>query len=333
MRANEYCVAGTVFSQLDRSFREWYRLLLPARRVATYHEGMTIEGLQNYLGARMPLVLGPYQYFRLLRKVFALVFLATLVIHLLVEGERELLAMFAHAVTIGIVYVIAVGLATTILYLVSGSAENCRVWLVWLASLTSFAFGYYFLPVDEWFFGLTNIVVDGHASQMRLSQLLPFWFVLTYIFIQPYLNEGLKSELSRLREINGMLEHRRSERMKAAPSRIHFESGRTGFTLDADAIRNVVVDDHYCYVHYRSQQGYTKRDLAMPLRDVRELLSGNFLQVHRSHIVNLNFIKAIRRRKRAIRVILDGDYEVPVSRHRLDEVLPQIRRQTESGSR
>ena len=301
--------------------------------MATYHERMTIEGLQNYLGARMPLVLDPYRYFRLLRTVFVLVFLATLVIHLLVEGGGDFLAMLTHAVTIGIIYVIAAGLATIILYVVSGSAENCRVWHVWLASLTSFAFGYYFLPVDEWLFWLTNIVVDGHANQMRLSQLLPFWFVLTYLFIQPYLNKGLKSELSRLREINRMLEQRQPALTEAAPSRIRFESGRNGFTLEADAIRNVVVDDHYCYVHYRYQQGYAKRDLAMPLRDVRKLLPGEFLQVHRSHIVNLDFIKAIRRRKRAIRVILDGDYEVPVSRHRLDEVLPQIRRQTEPGGR
>ena len=40
--------------------------------------------------------------------MFALVFLTTLVIHLLVEQEQVLLTMLAHAVMIGLVYVVIV---------------------------------------------------------------------------------------------------------------------------------------------------------------------------------------------------------------------------------
>ena len=108
---------------------------------------------------------------------------------------------------------------------------------------------------------------------------------------------------------------------------IRFESGRTEFTLNANTIRNVVVEDHYCYVHYQYGGGYVKRDLAMPLRDVLALLPSDFVRVHRSHVVNLEHIVCINRRNRSIRVILDGDYEVPVSRHRLEEVLPSLRQQ------
>ena len=108
---------------------------------------------------------------------------------------------------------------------------------------------------------------------------------------------------------------------------IRFESGKTTFVLEAGSIRNIAVDDHYCYVHYRHNDRYTKRDLAMPLRDVLALLPPEFVQVHRSHIVNVRSIRSVKRKNRAIRLVLDDGFQVPVSRHRLDQVLPLIRQQ------
>ena len=107
---------------------------------------------------------------------------------------------------------------------------------------------------------------------------------------------------------------------------IRFHSGKTEFVLDAASVRNIAVDDHYCYVHFRHGDGYAKRDLAMPLRDLSALLPDNFVQVHRSHIVNLRYVQAVKRRKRSVRLVLPGEFEVPVSRYRLDEVLPRLRR-------
>lgn len=291
---------------------------------------MTIEGLQNYLGARLPLALNAKQHFRLLRTVFVLVCVATAVVHLLVEREYELVTALVHAVTIGLIYVIAVGLVTALLYAVRDSVRDIRVWHVWIVSLTSFVLGHYFLPIDGLIAWLLGVAAHAHDDQMTISQLLPVWVLLTYIFIQPYLNAGLRLELSRLRDINTLLRQHHSDPAPPSSPRIRFEAGRTDFTLSADAIRNVVVDDHYCYVHYRHNGGYAKRDLAMPLRDVRALLPDGFLHVHRSHIVNPKHIVSIRRKNRKIRVVLDGDYEVPVSRHRLDYVLPLIRARIES---
>jgi DNA-binding LytR/AlgR family response regulator len=155
-------------------------------------------------------------------------------------------------------------------------------------------------------------------------KLLPVWFLVTYLFVQPYLSESLKSELARLQEVNALLERRDLSARQSSQQPINFASGRTEFALNADAIRNVAAEDHYCYVHYRSGDGYKKRDLAMPLRDVVALLPPEFVRVHRSHVVNLGHIRSIKRRNRSICVILDGDYEVPVSRHRLEHVLPLL---------
>lgn len=298
--------------------------------VERYHSPMTMEDLQNYLSTRLPLQLNARQHFRLLTMVFALVFASTVVIHVLIQQNQTLPGMLIHATTIGIIYVVGIGLATTLLYALRGATETVRVWHIWVASLAGFILGYFFLPVDDlltWLFG-TN--TDDHAGPLQFTQLVPVWFLLTYLFVNPYLNQGLKQELVRLRDVNELLQRRDLGTAQTDPQVISFESGRTRFVLGANTIRNVAVDDHYCYVHYAHGDGYAKRDLGMPLRDVQTLLPPFFVRVHRSHIVNLRHIVSIRRKNRSIRLVLDSGYEVPVSRHRLDEVLPLLRQQIAS---
>ncbi|MCP4302606.1 MAG: LytTR family transcriptional regulator [Gammaproteobacteria bacterium] len=287
---------------------------------------MTLEGVHNYLSTRLPLQLNVRQHFRLLAIVFALVFASSVVIHLLLQQDRTLLGMLIHATTIGLIYVVGIGLATTLLHALHDATQAVRVWHIWIASIVGFILGYYFLPINDFLGRVLGIDADDHANPLRFSQLLPAWFLVTYLFVNPYLNQGLRSELVRLRDFNELLKTRDPSAERTGDEMIRFESGRTHFTLGADTIRNIVVDDHYCYVHYRYGDGYTKRDLAMPLRDVQKLLPPIFVQVHRSHIVNLQHVASIRRKKRGLRVILNGGYEAPVSRHRLDEVLPLLRR-------
>jgi len=293
---------------------------------------MTIERLHNYLSARLPLQLNARQQFRLLTMVFGLVFASSVVIHLLIQQERSLLGMLIHAGTIGLLYVVGIGLATTLLHALLDAKKDVRVWQLWVASMAGFILGYYYLPLNELIDWLPGIETNNHVRPMGFLQLLPVWFLATYLFVQPYLTESLRSELVRLRDINELLESRHSGIETVDDILIRFESGRTDFSLSAEKIRNIVVEDHYCYVHYQHNDGYAKRDLAMALRDMHTLLPSYFVQVHRSHIVNLNHIAAVRRRNRSIRLILDSGYEVPVSRHRLDKVLPLLRRQIGSGT-
>lgn len=234
--------------------------------------------------------------------------------------------MMVHATTIGLLYAVGIGLATMLLYWLRNAIGHVHVWHVWAVTFVGFVLGYYFLPLDEFLAGTLGIDTAEHVAPIGFFRLLPIWFLLTYLIVQPYLNQSLRSELDRLREVNALLEGRNRGGARAGQS-VKFASGRTEFALDADAIRNVVVDDHYCYVHYRDDDDYRKRDLALPLREIAALLPPDFVQVHRSHIVNLQHIASIKRKGRSICLTLDGDYEVPVSRHRLDTVLPMIRRQ------
>jgi len=236
--------------------------------------------------------------------------------------------MLFHATAIAVLYTIAVGLATVVLYASRKAIQGVHVSHLWFASLAGFVLGYYILPLDGLMVRIAGVNTGDHIAAIGFLRMLPVWFVVTYLLVQPYLNEGLRSELARLRDINALLE-RRGKTVAGTGQIVRFESGRTDFSLDADTIRNIVVDDHYCYVHYQHNDGYAKRDLAMPLRDVLALLPPGFVQVHRSHIINLGHIASLHRKGRSICVVLDGGYEAPVSRHRLDDVLPLIQHQPE----
>jgi len=288
-----------------------------------------IESLRSCLDAVLPLDLGAAQYLRLFRTAFVLVFASSVLLHLLLQDATPPLQTLVHAASIGAAYTVVVGLACAAVYASRKAVDRIRVWHIWLTSLVVFVAGYYFLPLDSWAAWISGDAASAHLGKVSFLQLLPIWGLVTYFFIQPYLTESLTSELVKLRDINALLEAG-APNVSDAAEPIRFRSGKTTFTLEASSIRNIAVDDHYCYVHYRHNDGYAKRDLAMPLRDVLAILPAAFVQVHRSHIVNLRSIQSIRRKNRSIRLALAGGFEVPVSRHRLDQVLPLLRQQLAS---
>jgi len=285
---------------------------------------MTVEGLQNYLTARLALNFNARQHLRLLRLVFGLVFAFVAVVHLLIRSRFGALDTLLHATVIALIYAISVGMAAMLIPALRKTANGCYVWQIWVASGVGFVVGFYLIPI----FDLVELLADRdmarHSDPLGFVQLLPVWILVTYLFIQPHLSETLRLELDRLREMNALLDRQGMGRAKTPSKTVLFESGRTSFSLDASSIRNVAVEDHYCYVHYRSDGGFTKRDLLMPLRDVLAELPEGFVQVHRSHIVNVTYVSAVRRKGRNIRLILEGGFEVPVSRHRLEGLLPKL---------
>ena len=94
--------------------------------------------------------------------------------------------------------------------------------------------------------------------------------------------------------------------------------------LDPRTISHATVEDHYCRIYFSDQGGSNQVYLKMSLKELAESVpKGEFLRVHRSHLVNLKRIKGMKSRDRGKVLILSpGDFEVPVSRRRL----PQVRR-------
>ena len=285
-----------------------------------------LESLRNYLDTVLPLEVGVAQYLRLFRNVFVLVFASSVLLHVLLEDAIWPMPTLVHATVISVAYTVVVGLACAAVYASRKATDRVRIWHIWLASLVVFVTGYFFLPLDGSASSIAGEGTGAHAVSVSFLQLLPIWGLVTYFFVQPYLTASLTAELVKLRDVNTLLEAG-MPKVNDAVQPIRFQTGKKSFVLDATSVRNIAVDDHYCYVHYRLNDGYTKRDLAMPLREVLALLPAEFVQVHRSHVVNLRSIRSIRRENRSMRLVLDGSFEVPVSRHRLDQVLPLLRQQ------
>lgn len=284
------------------------------------------ESLLSYLDTVLPLNLRAAQYLRLFRNVFVLVFASSVLLHLLLRDATHPLQTLIHAASIGAAYTAVTGLACAAVHASRKAIGRIRIWHIWLTSMAAFVAGYYLLPLDSAAGWIPGDVAGAHSDDVSFLQLLPIWALVTYFFVQPYRTESLTSELVKLRDINALLEAGAPSASDTAKP-IRFSSGKTTFALDAGSIRNITVDDHYCYVHYRHKDRYAKRDLAMPLRDVAAQLPAEFVQVHRSHIVNMRNVRSVRRKKRGIKLVLTGGFEVPVSRHRLDQVLPLLRQQ------
>lgn len=64
--------------------------------------------------------------------------------------------------------------------------------------------------------------------------------------------------------------------------------------------------------------------IRMPLKELSARLPENqFARIHRSHIVNLAWVDGVKRVGRQVQLTMKhGDFELPVSRYRLPQLLP-----------
>ena len=58
---------------------------------------------------------------------------------------------------------------------------------------------------------------------------------------------------------------------------------------------------------------------------LKRLPADQFIQIHRSHVINLAHISHVKKKNRSCELILKhGDHKLPVSRYRLPKVMPYI---------
>ncbi len=92
--------------------------------------------------------------------------------------------------------------------------------------------------------------------------------------------------------------------------------------LDMRAVRWIQADDYYAAVHAAGRRHLVRESLASL---ARRLDPATFVRVHRSAIVNLGHVRAVRARERGGVVVLDDGTRVPVSRRRCDAVVRAVR--------
>ena len=96
--------------------------------------------------------------------------------------------------------------------------------------------------------------------------------------------------------------------------------------FDPSRITHITVEDHYSRIFLKDASSHREIFVKQSLKHLKvHLAHERLLQIHRSHLVNIDFVQSIKKNQRSYRVIVDcGAFELPLSRHRLGDVLPRL---------
>ncbi len=91
-------------------------------------------------------------------------------------------------------------------------------------------------------------------------------------------------------------------------------------------ITHVTVEDHYCRVSYCAGNGLKSALIRMQLKEMLgKLPPEHFVQIHRSHVVNLGHVSRLAKKGRDHKVLLKRhEVELPVSRSRFKQLRPWL---------
>ena len=265
---------------------------------------------------------------RLLLSVFVLVAASVLVLHLFLPYPQPWPQLLIHALQIALVYVVwfaILGIGFGAL-LARRPDMPVRVWHVWLLSAACYLLGFFAAEFDDPLtIALHPDLQEGNQPRHFL-RLVPIWVLVTWVFTNAFVSRRRRADIEqlaeRLADVNARL---------AAPhpppgdNRIAFCHGRQQIDLAAAEVTHVTVDDHHCYLHCLSDGPARKVAVGAPLKDLQASLPDSFVQVHRSHVVNVDAVNRVERQARRVFLQLDGGARIPVSRQRLAEVLVRLR--------
>ena len=288
--------------------------------------------LIDYLTTRITGELTTADQFRLLVSVFLLTAVSVVIIHQFLPGSQPALDVAVHALVIATSYAVFMVLIGGLLYFLVHQLNitYVQVWHLWLFAFVVYNLGYFvYIPLgDDSKFDL-HADADADNTLFHYLRLIPVLMLLTFIFIQAYLKRALENELIQLRKINQGLPAGLNQATSDAV--ITFESGKRSIQLTGNSISHISVDDHYCYIHYRDGEAWLKTDVAQPLKEIRNLLPESFLQVHRSHIINPQHLNGIEKENRSYTLQLISGESLPVSKHRINQVLPHLQKYLETS--
>ncbi|MGH0038309.1 MAG: LytR/AlgR family response regulator transcription factor [Myxococcota bacterium] len=162
----------------------------------------------------------------------------------------------------------------------------------------------------------------------------PMTLLIAWLVVQAVRRDLLTRELATLRGIERALRQRDAAPPPARPAQepppiLLRHDGGEERVRPAD-ILCVQAQENYCEF-VLAGKGATARPAAprpwvrMTLAQALESLpASSFVQTHRSHIANLDRVRAIRREGRRCELLLDGGVAVPVSRGRLAQVRARV---------
>lgn len=213
-----------------------------------------------------------------------------------------------------------------------------RQWIIWALGLFIGVFlmkvlvnrliGYY-APEVLYYFTINPEMRPGLAQNAII--LLPFWAVGVYCSLQV---ARVKSQIKRLSLEIGVVpesaapinDRNRTSGQPQPEGLLQLGNGNGNATIRLADITYVTVEDHYCRITYSSANGLKNQMIRLPLKEMMQKLpSEHFIQTHRSYAVNMSHISHMRKRGREYKLVLHHkQIELPVSRHRLKSLGPQL---------
>ncbi len=191
--------------------------------------------------------------------------------------------------------------------------------LVWEASI-------FYFP----YFNESYIIRPGHMDSFLFC--FPFWLIIIFICLLTMVKiihlVGRK-EVEYIVLGNKTITAEKEEQKEQKSDSIFISSGKERYKIETGRISHISSEDHYLKIYVKEDREVKSIFIKKSLKSIREKLPENdFLQVHRSHIVNRSWIQSLERNKNSYTLILsDGlSTRVPVSRHRIPDLKPHLSR-------
>ena len=176
-------------------------------------------------------------------------------------------------------------------------------------------------------------------------KILPLWFFVAFVIFEMEIKKTLAGNLDQARQINRLLEQRNKEFSKAPHGKGGFTSSQQvsrasstsrssfripgkneGENLDPEIISHISVEEHYSRIFVKRDQVLEEIEVRLSLKEaLQQLPAPPFVQIHRSHVINLAHVSHIKQSARSYRVFMEEQVNaLPMSRHRVPEVLPLL---------
>lgn len=204
----------------------------------------------------------------------------------------------------------------------------------WLIMLTAFLLGLAFYRSS--FDVLVKIyapwIADHHQNfperRLQLVTEIPCfiigWLITASLVIQFALRSQRLAAESKKTESVGSPEH--PTHQTQAGCFVHANANQN-LKIPFSQISHVSVEDHYCRLSYKNGGELASHVLRMPLNQLeKELPKEQFARIHRSHMVNLRHIMGWRMVRQQRRLVMEHGVQLPISRHRMAELKPILKR-------
>lgn len=213
----------------------------------------------------------------------------------------------------------------------------------WLMTFFNFLVGYgIFLGLSDFLIPLVypeyGFIIQGIRTWELFFRILPLWFFISFLLYQLEAKKVLASNLEQAQSINRLLEQKNREfaptpKTPESYSSSHqelpkFTISRNNETevLNPETISHISVEEHYSRIFVKTAQALEEIEVRLSLKDaLKKLPADSFIQIHRSHVINLAHVSHIQQNARSYQIFMGNQKAMlPISRHRVPQVLPVL---------